>query len=126
MELILFLFIFSVTFPVEEKKRRENYHETAANIITLCTFLFQVKWQGSLLLLSSVMIVGETWELPLIAFQATMKLYVYINDDESSQELYCDNRISNRKYTLLNFLPKNLWEQFRYILQSFVFYTTLV
>lgn len=42
-----------------------------------------------------------------------MKRYVYINDDELSQDLYCDNRISNRKYTLLNFLPKNLWEQFR-------------
>lgn len=43
-----------------------------------------------------------------------MKRYVYINDDESSHDLYCDNRISNRKYTLLNFLPKNLWEQFRW------------
>ncbi|KAG6506114.1 hypothetical protein ZIOFF_031429 [Zingiber officinale] len=42
-----------------------------------------------------------------------MKRFVYINDD-SSQNLYCDNRISNRKYTILNFLPKNLWEQFRW------------
>jgi len=44
-----------------------------------------------------------------------MKRFVYINDDESSptHDLYCDNRISNRKYTLLNFLPKNLMEQFR-------------
>ncbi|KAJ6865862.1 hypothetical protein NC652_037402 [Populus alba x Populus x berolinensis] len=43
-----------------------------------------------------------------------MKRFVYINDDESSptHDLYCDNRISNRKYTLLNFLPKNLMEQF--------------
>ncbi|KAI4322704.1 hypothetical protein L6164_022373 [Bauhinia variegata] len=41
-----------------------------------------------------------------------MKRYVYIKDDESSPDLYCDNRISNRKYTLLNFLPKNLCEQF--------------
>ncbi|KAJ9170922.1 hypothetical protein P3X46_018984 [Hevea brasiliensis] len=51
-----------------------------------------------------------------------MKRFVYINDDESpTQELYCDNRISNRKYTLLNFLPKNLWEQFsRFMNQYFL------
>ncbi|KAL1135294.1 hypothetical protein V6Z11_A12G164900 [Gossypium hirsutum] len=50
-----------------------------------------------------------------------MKRYVYINDNESSHELYCDNRISNRKYTVLNFLPKNLWEQFsRFMNQYFL------
>ncbi|KAK8714809.1 hypothetical protein V6N13_042158 [Hibiscus sabdariffa] len=50
-----------------------------------------------------------------------MKRYVYINDDESSHELFCDNRISNRKYTVLNFLPKNLWEQFsRFMNQYFL------
>lgn len=50
-----------------------------------------------------------------------MKRYVYINDDDSMHELYCDNRISNRKYTLLNFLPKNLWEQFsRFMNQYFL------
>ncbi|KAH7576968.1 hypothetical protein JRO89_XS01G0184100 [Xanthoceras sorbifolium] len=50
-----------------------------------------------------------------------MKRYVYINDDEASQDLYCDNRLSNRKYTLLNFLPKNLWEQFsRFMNQYFL------
>ncbi|KAI8006822.1 Phospholipid-transporting ATPase 2 [Camellia lanceoleosa] len=50
-----------------------------------------------------------------------MKRYVYINDDELSQDLYSDNRISNRKYTLLNFLPKNLWEQFsRFMNQYFL------
>lgn len=50
-----------------------------------------------------------------------MKRYVYVNDDDLSQELYCDNRISNRKYTLLNFLPKNLWEQFsRFMNQYFL------
>ncbi|KAI8558558.1 hypothetical protein RHMOL_Rhmol04G0104100 [Rhododendron molle] len=50
-----------------------------------------------------------------------MKRYVYINDDELSQDLYCDNRISNTKYTLLNFLPKNLWEQFsRFMNQYFL------
>ncbi|KAL8130050.1 hypothetical protein V2J09_019205 [Rumex salicifolius] len=49
-----------------------------------------------------------------------MKRYVYINDDESAaQELYCDNRISNTKYTLLNFLPKNLWEQFRRFMNQY-------
>ncbi|KAM7256089.1 hypothetical protein ACFE04_011830 [Oxalis oulophora] len=44
-----------------------------------------------------------------------MKRFVYVNDDESSasQDLYCDNHISNRKYSVLNFIPKNLWEQFR-------------
>lgn len=50
-----------------------------------------------------------------------MKRYVYINDDDLSQNLYCDNRISNRKYTLFNFLPKNLWEQFsRFMNQYFL------
>ncbi|KAJ6734133.1 PHOSPHOLIPID-TRANSPORTING ATPASE [Salix purpurea] len=35
--------------------------------------------------------------------------------------LYCDNRISNRKYTLFNFLPKNLMEQFsRFMNQYFL------
>ncbi|KAK8486483.1 hypothetical protein V6N11_045144, partial [Hibiscus sabdariffa] len=64
---------------------------------------------------------GKTEELPLIAFEAEMKRYVYINDNESSHELYCDNRISNRKYTVLNFLPKNLWEQFsRFMNQYFL------
>ena len=43
-----------------------------------------------------------------------MKRFVYIND-ESYQNDYCDNRISNTKYNLLNFLPKNLWEQFRFV-----------
>ncbi|KAK3024161.1 hypothetical protein RJ639_042845, partial [Escallonia herrerae] len=50
-----------------------------------------------------------------------MKRFVYINDDDLSDDLYCDNRISNRKYTLLNFLPKNLWEQFsRFMNQYFL------
>ncbi|KAI6673019.1 hypothetical protein NL676_000925 [Syzygium grande] len=50
-----------------------------------------------------------------------MKRYVDITDDESSHDLYCDNRISNRKYTILNFLPKNLWEQFsRFMNQYFL------
>ncbi|KAL2897358.1 Phospholipid-transporting ATPase 2 [Bienertia sinuspersici] len=50
-----------------------------------------------------------------------MKRYVYFNDDESIHELFCDNRISNRKYTVLNFLPKNLWEQFsRFMNQYFL------
>ncbi|XP_068655979.1 phospholipid-transporting ATPase 2 isoform X3 [Aristolochia californica] len=49
-----------------------------------------------------------------------MKRYVYINDD-NQQDPYCDNRISNRKYTILNFLPKNLWEQFsRFMNQYFL------
>jgi len=43
-----------------------------------------------------------------------MKRFVYIND-ESYQNDYCDNRISNTKYTVLNFLLKNLWEQFRFV-----------
>lgn len=47
------------------------------------------------------------------AIKLTMKRYVYINDDNLAKDLYCDNRISNRKYTIWNFLPKNLWEQFR-------------
>ncbi|EEE60474.1 hypothetical protein OsJ_13735 [Oryza sativa Japonica Group] len=47
-----------------------------------------------------------------------MKRFVYIND-ESYQNDYCDNRISNTKYTLLNFLPKNLWEQFRRFMNQY-------
>lgn len=50
-----------------------------------------------------------------------MNRFVYINEDDSVEELYCDNRISNRKYTVLNFLPKNLWEQFsRFMNQYFL------
>ncbi|PIA58375.1 hypothetical protein AQUCO_00500355v1 [Aquilegia coerulea] len=49
------------------------------------------------------------------------KRYVYINDNDLSEDLYCDNRISNRKYTFLNFLPKNLSEQFsRFMNQYFL------
>ncbi|PKA49668.1 Phospholipid-transporting ATPase 2 [Apostasia shenzhenica] len=49
-----------------------------------------------------------------------MKRFVYINDD-SSPISFCDNRVSNRKYTVLNFLPKNLWEQFsRFMNQYFL------
>ncbi|XP_078431186.1 aminophospholipid ATPase 2 [Wolffia australiana] len=48
-----------------------------------------------------------------------MKRFVYINDDETAHDLYCDNRISNRKYTILNFLPKNLWEQFRRLMNQY-------
>ncbi|KAF2531321.1 hypothetical protein F2Q70_00031293 [Brassica cretica] len=50
-----------------------------------------------------------------------MKRFVYINDDEASKELCCDNRISNTKYTLWNFFPKNLLEQFsRFMNQYFL------
>ncbi|GAB2274776.1 Alanine aminotransferase 2 [Dionaea muscipula] len=50
-----------------------------------------------------------------------MKRFVYINEDDSIRELYRDNRISNRKYTVFNFLPKNLWEQFsRFMNQYFL------
>ncbi|KAL3655625.1 Alanine aminotransferase 2 [Castilleja foliolosa] len=55
------------------------------------------------------------------ATKSIMKRYIYINDDNLAQDLYCDNRISNRKYTILNFLPKNLWEQFsRFMNQYFL------
>lgn len=67
-------------------------------------------------LLNVVNHFGEFQEdalINVICFLNKMKRYVYINDDEATQDLYCDNRLSNRKYTLLNFLPKNLWEQFR-------------
>ncbi|KAG8089771.1 hypothetical protein GUJ93_ZPchr0011g27638 [Zizania palustris] len=46
-----------------------------------------------------------------------MKRFVYINDEYQND--YCDNRISNTKYTLLNFLPKNLWEQFRRFMNQY-------
>ncbi|KAH7683027.1 P-type ATPase subfamily IV protein [Dioscorea alata] len=48
-----------------------------------------------------------------------MKRFVYINENDAVKDLYCDNRISNRKYTLLNFLPKNLWEQFRRFMNQY-------
>ncbi|CAL5028041.1 unnamed protein product [Urochloa decumbens] len=47
-----------------------------------------------------------------------MKRFVYINDDLRRYS-YCDNRISNTKYTLWNFLPKNLWEQFRRFMNQY-------
>ncbi|XP_024530611.1 phospholipid-transporting ATPase 2 isoform X2 [Selaginella moellendorffii] len=37
---------------------------------------------------------------------------VYINEGDRYPDLYCNNRVSNTKYNLWNFLPKNLWEQF--------------
>ncbi|TVU13805.1 hypothetical protein EJB05_37233, partial [Eragrostis curvula] len=49
---------------------------------------------------------------------STMTRFVYINDD-SCRNSYCDNRISNTKYTLWNFLPKNLWEQFRRFMNQY-------
>jgi hypothetical protein len=49
-----------------------------------------------------------------------MKRFVYIND-ESYQNDYCDNQISNTKYNLWNFLPKNLWEQFRFVFTSSIY-----
>ncbi|XP_073287651.1 phospholipid-transporting ATPase 2-like isoform X2 [Primulina huaijiensis] len=48
-----------------------------------------------------------------------MRRCVYINDDNLAQDLYCDNRISNRKYTIWNFLPKNLWEQFSRLMNQY-------
>ncbi|XP_019177695.1 PREDICTED: phospholipid-transporting ATPase 2-like isoform X3 [Ipomoea nil] len=45
--------------------------------------------------------------------------YVYINDDDPSHDIFCDNHISNQKYTLWNFLPKNLWEQFRRFINQY-------
>ncbi|XP_078156330.1 phospholipid-transporting ATPase 2-like [Carex rostrata] len=47
-----------------------------------------------------------------------MKRFVRINDD-SCRGYFCDNRISNTKYTLLNFLPMNLREQFRRFLNQY-------
>ncbi|KAJ4756002.1 Phospholipid-transporting ATPase [Rhynchospora pubera] len=47
-----------------------------------------------------------------------MKRLVRIND-ESCRGDFCDNRISNTKYTLLNFLPMNLQEQFRRFLNQY-------
>ncbi|OQU81317.1 hypothetical protein SORBI_3006G040500 [Sorghum bicolor] len=47
-----------------------------------------------------------------------MKRFVYINDD-SCRYSYRDNRISNTKHTLWNFLPKNLSEQFRRFMNQY-------
>ncbi|XP_075518210.1 phospholipid-transporting ATPase 2 [Primulina tabacum] len=48
-----------------------------------------------------------------------MRRRVYINDDNLAEDLYGDNRISNRKYTIWNFLPKNLWEQFSRLMNQY-------
>ncbi|KAJ7519907.1 hypothetical protein O6H91_20G059900 [Diphasiastrum complanatum] len=42
------------------------------------------------------------------------KRFVDINygDRNLYPDIYCDNKISNTKYNVINFLPKNLWEQF--------------
>ncbi|VAH31563.1 unnamed protein product [Triticum turgidum subsp. durum] len=47
-----------------------------------------------------------------------MQRFVYIND-ESCRDSYRDNRVSNTKYTLWNFLPKNLLEQFRRFMNQY-------
>uniref|UniRef100_A0A0D3FUJ5 P-type phospholipid transporter n=1 Tax=Oryza barthii TaxID=65489 RepID=A0A0D3FUJ5_9ORYZ len=39
--------------------------------------------------------------------------------EEGCDDSYCDNRISNTKYNLWNFLPKNLWEQFRRFMNQY-------
>lgn len=78
----------------------------------------ELKLLGSSKILFGARQVGNWKRLRL-----KMKRCVYINDDDDlSHDLYCDNRISNTKYTLLNFLPKNLWEQFRY---SLLFWSAL-
>lgn len=41
-----------------------------------------------------------------------MKRFVYINDRDRTPGHHCSNKISNTKYNLFNFIPKNLWEQF--------------
>ncbi|KAL3629997.1 Alanine aminotransferase 2 [Castilleja foliolosa] len=71
---------------------------------------------------TSILVVYGASMLDLTpATKSIMKRYIYINDDNLAQDLYCDNRISNRKYTILNFLPKNLWEQFsRFMNQYFL------
>ncbi|KAG9130462.1 hypothetical protein Leryth_004421 [Lithospermum erythrorhizon] len=48
-----------------------------------------------------------------------MKRFVYINDDSLSAEVLSDNRISNTKYNVWNFVPKNLWEQFRRFMNQY-------
>lgn len=53
-----------------------------------------------------------------MVLKSAMKRFVYINDD-SFQDSFCDNRISNRKYTILNFLPKNLLEQFSRLMNQY-------
>jgi hypothetical protein len=42
-----------------------------------------------------------------------MKRFVYINDSGLTDDQHCSNKVSNTKYNLINFIPKNLWEQFR-------------
>jgi len=41
-----------------------------------------------------------------------MKRFVYINDSGLTDDQHCSNKVSNTKYNLINFIPKNLWEQF--------------
>ncbi|VAH47070.1 unnamed protein product [Triticum turgidum subsp. durum] len=53
-----------------------------------------------------------------VTSSSKMQRFVYIND-ESCRDSYRDNRVSNTKYTLWNFLPKNLLEQFRRFMNQY-------
>lgn len=55
-----------------------------------------------------------------------MKRYVYINDPDNFPNAFCNNKVSNTKYTIFNFLPKHLWEQFsRFMNKYFLFIACL-
>jgi hypothetical protein len=48
----------------------------------------------------------------------------YINPDEPLS--YCTNAIITSKYTILNFLPKNLFEQFRRVANFYFLINTII
>ncbi|MCO5576970.1 hypothetical protein L7F22_030791 [Adiantum nelumboides] len=55
-----------------------------------------------------------------------MKRIVYINDRDLCLDSFCDDKVSNTKYTIFTFIPKNLWEQFsRFMNKYFLFIACL-
>ncbi|XP_024378284.1 phospholipid-transporting ATPase 2 isoform X3 [Physcomitrium patens] len=57
-----------------------------------------------------------------------MKRLVHINDrgGHRDSQNHCSNKISNTKYNIFNFIPKNLWEQFsRFMNKYFLLIATL-
>lgn len=114
--LLFFIFIFLGDFcSLHLKNMNVEYLNSFVLLIYFqsSSFVPGFLWRISKCCLGCCELGTITWTWSH-ASSTTMKRYVYINDDESSHDLYCANRISNTKYNVLNFLPKNLWEQFRW------------
>lgn len=56
---------------------------------------------------------------PCTRFLGPSSRLIYVNDSDPTLDVYSDNKISNTKYTLINFIPKNLWEQFKRFMNQY-------